>query len=185
MQYFLQNEGLSIRYMTEQDFPLMAKWLSDKRVLTYYGDPNQPFDLEKISKKYLPRVNGEIPIVPCIIEYNDMEIGFIQYYKITEQQLIDYGYNDHPLTLGIDQFIGEINFWNKGIGTVLVQSILQYLFKVKNAKRVILDPDISNRRAIRCYEKCGFKRVKELPNQSLLMECVEVRKAEAPCSSAY
>ena len=30
-------------------------------------------------------------------------------------------------------------------------------------KRVIMDPQRTNSRAIRCYEKCGFKKVRILP----------------------
>ncbi|GIN87692.1 N-acetyltransferase [Heyndrickxia sporothermodurans] len=173
MNYLLRNKNLAIRKMAELDFPLMTKWLSDKNVLKYYGDPDHPFDSEKVIKKYLPRVQGKISIIPCIIEYKQQEIGFIQYYLISNQQLNDYGYKNHKRTFGIDQFIGETDYWSKGIGTDLVQAILHFLFTKLKAERVILDPHLDNIRAIRCYEKCGFKKLKELPNQLLLMECVK------------
>ena len=33
---------------------------------------------------------------------------------------------------------------------------------MRRASKVILDPHIGNVRAIRCYEKCGFRKVKLL-----------------------
>jgi aminoglycoside 6'-N-acetyltransferase len=35
--------------------------------------------------------------------------------------------------------------------------LLRYLFQAKGARNAILDPHITNLRAIRCYEKCGFE----------------------------
>lgn len=63
----------------------------------------------------------------------------------------------------MDQFIGETDYWNKGIGTLLIHTMVNYLATQKSAARIIMDPQASNKRAIRCYEKCGFEKVKLLP----------------------
>ena len=68
---------------------------------------------------------------------------------------------------GVDQFIGEPEFWGKGIGTDFMKLVLSYLFNDKSANAVILDPHADNKRAIRCYEKVGFKIVKSLPKHEL------------------
>lgn len=64
---------------------------------------------------------------------------------------------------GMDQFIGEPSYWNKGIGTELVSLIADYLISVRKAEQVYMDPQLRNPRALRCYEKAGFKKVKLLP----------------------
>ncbi|MDO6782400.1 GNAT family N-acetyltransferase, partial [Marinovum sp. 1_MG-2023] len=46
---------------------------------------------------------------------------------------------------------------------LLVRSMVDYLLEKKRADRVIMDPQRTNSRAIRCYEKCGFKKVRILP----------------------
>ncbi|WP_309138169.1 GNAT family N-acetyltransferase [Priestia megaterium] len=33
----------------------------------------------------------------------------------------------------------------------------------KHSEKIVLDPQAWNQRAIACYEKCGFKKVKYLP----------------------
>jgi aminoglycoside 6'-N-acetyltransferase len=42
-----------------------------------------------------------------------------------------------------------------------------YLFESLDAQRVTIDPHVSNHRAVRCYEKAGFRKVRLLPRQEL------------------
>jgi aminoglycoside 6'-N-acetyltransferase len=74
-----------------------------------------------------------------------------------------YGYGPDGIIYGTDQLIGEVEYWNKGIGKVLVKAVVEHLVKTKQAEKVVMDPQEWNVRAIRCYEKCGFKKVKLLP----------------------
>ncbi|MDR0268418.1 GNAT family N-acetyltransferase [Paenibacillus sp.] len=64
---------------------------------------------------------------------------------------------------GMDQFIGEPDYWNRGIGTVLIQSMVKYLLVELKADRIVMDPQAWNTRAVRVYEKCGFIKKKLLP----------------------
>jgi len=41
------------------------------------------------------------------------------------------------------------------------------LFDVRQADSIYIDPATWNKRAIRCYEKCGFRYVKVLPAREL------------------
>ena len=45
--------------------------------------------------------------------------------------------------------------------------IFEFLRKKRNADAVILDPHKDNKRAIKCYEKAGFRIIKELPNHEM------------------
>ncbi len=53
--------------------------------------------------------------------------------------------------------IGERAFWGQGYGTDAMRVILRYAFNVLNLHRVTLDVFDYNQRALRSYEKCGFK----------------------------
>jgi RimJ/RimL family protein N-acetyltransferase len=53
--------------------------------------------------------------------------------------------------------IGEPEFWGKGYGTDAMKLILRYAFLELNLHRVSLDVFDYNPRAIRSYEKAGFK----------------------------
>ncbi len=41
---------------------------------------------------------------------------------------------------GTDRFIGETEYWNKGIGTLLVTSMGYYLIEYHKADRIVMDP---------------------------------------------
>src|SRR5207302_8394571 len=60
-------------------------------------------------------------------------------------------------TMGIDLFLGEERFLNRGIGTQVLQSFLQQMIEHHDPPYFIIDPDPENARAIRCYEKVGFR----------------------------
>lgn len=53
--------------------------------------------------------------------------------------------------------IGERDFWGKGYGTEAMKLILRYAFLELNLRRVTLNVFEYNERAIRSYEKAGFK----------------------------
>lgn len=148
--------------MIHTDYEIMAKWLSTPEVLEFYGDVNSPYTLEQVKGKYEPRVNGVVAVHPYIVELDKTPIGFMQHYKLAEKTQEEFGY---PRTLnvhGIDQFIGVPQYFNQGIGTVMITEFLNGLTRCIEADIVILDPAVSNARAIRCYEKCGFVKVKKV-----------------------
>ena len=53
--------------------------------------------------------------------------------------------------------IGERDFWGKGYGTDAMKLILRYAFLELNLRRVTLSVFEYNERAIRSYEKAGFR----------------------------
>jgi aminoglycoside 6'-N-acetyltransferase len=172
MPELISDADLSIRLMRDElaDYQVMAKWLSDARVLEFYEGRDQALSLEQIRSEYAPRIHGEEDVTPCLIILQSAPIGYIQFYLVGEESRNSYGLlADYDLesVYGIDQFIGEVSCWNRGLGTRSVSLLLRYLFQTKGARKAILDPHMTNLRAIRCYEKCGFRKVKILPAHEL------------------
>jgi len=58
--------------------------------------------------------------------------------------------------LGI--MIGETDCWGQGYGTASVLEILRIAFEKMNLNRIFLRVYQNNSRAIRVYEKCGFRK---------------------------
>jgi RimJ/RimL family protein N-acetyltransferase len=54
-------------------------------------------------------------------------------------------------------FIGDKNYWNKGYGTEALTLLLDYGFMALNLHNVFLKVYGYNKRAIKSYEKVGFK----------------------------
>lgn len=155
-----QQDQLLVREVEENDVPLLSKWLSDQRVLYFYEGRDQPYDEVKVRNEFLASTES---MVRCIVEWEKEPIGYLQLYMVDEDSRKKFGYLPEEPVWGMDQFIGEPAYWNRGIGTMLVQASLNYLVKEKGAQFVIMAPQIRNTRAIRCYEKCGFKKVQMLP----------------------
>jgi aminoglycoside 6'-N-acetyltransferase len=164
----IQKDEITIRQMQDNlhDYQLMAKWLTDEKVLEFYEGRDNPFPLERIIQEYTPRAMVNDLVVPCIFLYQDIPIGYLQYYFLTQDEKQNYGLGESGNICGIDLFIGETEYWNQGIGTKVISTLLNYLFELQVTK-IVVDPEVWNTRAIRCYEKCGFQKLKLLPEHEL------------------
>lgn len=175
MQKIIENEDITIRILEESDKSLLLSWLQDKRVLNFWEGQSAIFDLKRIEEDFFSQEDFEM--IRVIIEYKNKPIGYAQIYKLTEEMFEEYSYEtESKVVYALDQFIGIPEFWGKGIGTSFMKLMLNFLSSKKNAEAVILDPHKDNLRAIRCYEKVGFKIIKELPkhelHDGLLTDCV-------------
>ncbi|WP_243522722.1 GNAT family N-acetyltransferase [Bacillus pseudomycoides] len=161
-----QQGSLSIRYVTENDVKILSKWLTTPEVLQYYEGRDNPQSLEQVRKKFISYSISDVK--RCLVEYAGKPIGFIQIYPVDSKWKNLYGYVENQNIWGMDQFIGDIAYWNKGIGTELVKVAITYIIDVLEAEAIAMDPRTGNERAIRCYEKCGFQKVKKLKEHELL-----------------
>lgn len=152
---------ITVRNIEIEDERLLVKWLSDAVVLEYYEGRDNPHDLEMVRDHFY----GDDDEARCIFEYHEKPIGYIQFYQLDEEGKREYEIQDaqpNERIYGMDQFIGESEYWNKGIGEKLVKSMIHHLIHHEKADRIVMDPQTWNLRAIACYEKCGFKKVKVL-----------------------
>ncbi|MBC5795205.1 GNAT family N-acetyltransferase [Sphaerospermopsis sp. LEGE 00249] len=166
------KEEIKIRPMEnhKNDYLLMEKWRTDEKVLQFYGGRDEPYDLEKVIKTYKPRILGKESLIPRIFSYQNIDIGYLQYYelnKLPEHLSKMYSLQDTNNVYGIDLFIGETQYWNQGIGTKVLSLAIEYIFNTLQALKIVIDPNVKNHRAIRCYEKCGFVKIKLLPCHDL------------------
>lgn len=160
------QENIRVRTLTDNDMTILHKWLTDDRILEFYGGRDKKYSLEDIKKKYTESWKDEV--IRVIIEYNDIPIGYGQIYKMYDELYEDYHYQkSDEIVYGMDQFIGEPDYWSKGIGTKYTKLVFEYLKKERNADAIILDPHQDNKRAIRMYEKAGFRKIEDLPEHEL------------------
>lgn len=55
----VENE-ICIRTLIDDDFPLMLKWLTDERVLEFYGGRDKKYTLESLKKHYTEPWEDEV-----------------------------------------------------------------------------------------------------------------------------
>ena len=59
---------------------------------------------------------------------------------------------------GIDLFLGG-DFQGRGLGGEVVLTLARHLVHDRGHHRLVIDPATENERAIRCYERVGFRRI--------------------------
>ena len=170
---FLAKGDVALRPLTEEDAPLLLKWLRDPDNLEYWEGKSEVFTPSRIQEDFYT----EEPLLRrCIILYQDKPIGYLHVLRLDEEACEEYEY-PHPERegFGIDQFIGEVPYRDRKIGRAMIRMLLDHLVKEEGAQSVILDPHADNPRAIRCYEACGFRKIKFLPAHELhdgkLVDC--------------
>lgn len=159
---------ISFQPLTSDHIPLLRKWLREPHVAEFWQEPQ---DEEEFRKKFLHELQ-ERNVRSYIIDFDDQPVGYIQDYEASQ---VGGGWwpDAEPGTFGIDQFIGDPNFVNKGLGTKMIQAFVQRLFQNPSVIEIIADPDPKNGRAVRVYEKVGFKKmspIKTPGGEALLMK---------------
>lgn len=165
----ISSAELTIRRMsdTEVDYRVMTKWLTNPQLLEHYEGRDKQYNLEEVKKKYRPRVLGIEPVHSCIILYKEQPIGYIQFYELNQKQREEYKLVKNGRFYGIDMFIGETNYWNQGLGNLILKLLAGYLFEKEKVDLITIDPGLDNQRAIKSYEKAGFQKVRILKNHQL------------------
>ncbi len=135
---------LKFRPLTSDDFPLLLEWLSREHVKQWWdAGEDTP---EKIARNYGEEEEGLERFILVEAEGRaEKPIGYFQHYPATDG------------SIGIDQFIGEEDYVNRGIGTKAIGMFVEMIMREHKPASIILDPSPENKRAIRCYEKVGFR----------------------------
>lgn len=153
---------ITFRLVEETDFPLLHTWFKMPHVTEWWPVPQER---EAFFTHFLPRIRDGIRH-PYLVFYDDKPIGYIQWYVVDPAKSSWLP----PLpdnTVGIDQFIGDPMYLYKGIGQIMIKEFMQLLMTSESTasshspQAFIVDPDPTNRAAIRCYEKVGFKKLGE------------------------
>ena len=136
------------RPVTAGDLPMLEAWLAKPHMREWWGEPER--GMEEIRENI-----DSISVEPLIVELGGKPIAYLQSYDPHLEE--DHPYQDQPTgTLGVDLSIGEPDLLGLGHGSALLDQFVEELFE-EGVPRVIIDPDPSNGRAIRAYEKAGFR----------------------------
>lgn len=161
----LEHDDIALRTLEPEDATLLLKWLTDPAVLEWYEGRDHPYDAKLVQEDFYEENDQE---TLCLLLWKGRPIGYVQFYPLEDEERDLYGYADGPATIyGMDQFIGETEYWGQGIGTSAIAAITDYLFRERGADKLVMDPQVRNERALRVYEKNGFVRVKKLEQREL------------------
>jgi RimJ/RimL family protein N-acetyltransferase len=135
-----------LRLITEADLSECVGWLNDPEVTEFMETESGGHTL-KTARGWLAQFSDpDSGSRAWAIEADGRHIGNC---NLTTQEP---GQSAH---FGI--MIGDKTAWGKGYGTAATREALRIGFVEMGLHRIHLDTDARNLRAIRCYEKCGFR----------------------------
>src|SRR3982074_1211121 len=134
------------RPMTATDLPLIRRWLEPPHLARGWHDPAERVEL----------VSGDLDhpgMAQYIVASDAGPFGYLQCYNLSDWNT---GFGPQPSgARGLDQFIGEADMLGRGHGSAFIRAFTERLL-AKGTPRVVIDPDPTNARAIRAYERAGF-----------------------------
>jgi RimJ/RimL family protein N-acetyltransferase len=127
------------------------RWNRNSEYYRLLNPSSHPMQSSKAAAKWMEEEVGEMSVASYYFSIrtltDDKLIGELSL------DIVDWSGRDAFVGLGI----GEPEYWSKGYGTDVMNVLLRYAFTELNLKRVSLGVFEYNPRAIRSYEKAGFR----------------------------
>ena len=136
----LQYKNLTIRDAVAADAEQLTVWWNDGAVMAHAGSPN---GLGTTVEKVIAGLgNGRL-----ILEENERLIGEACYRKVGEG----------IAEIGIK--ICETDCQNRGLGRIILSMLISWLF-AQGFEKIVLDTNLTNKRAQHVYESLGFRKLR-------------------------
>jgi aminoglycoside 6'-N-acetyltransferase len=138
----LRGDRIVLREATEADIPRLLEILTAPEVAEWWPDEDEERMRERV-------VRGEPDTTTWAVCLGDEVMGLAQTWEEPDPQYRHGGIDLalHPAWQG------------QGLGTDTVRTAARHLFDDRGHHRITIDPAASNARAIRCYERVGFRPV--------------------------
>jgi RimJ/RimL family protein N-acetyltransferase len=140
---------ISFRPLVEDDFELLLQWLQRPHVKGWWNDGDDT--LEKVRQHYT-RNPDETRRFVLLHPDGRSPCGYFQYYIKPDG------------VIGVDQFLADAESLGKGLGSASISKFIQMIRESHSPSRIVTDPSPDNSRAIRCYEKVGFRHYETVQN---------------------
>ena len=144
------GKRVRLRAIERADIPNFVRWLNDPEVRQFiqmYAPLSQASE-EHWFEEHLSRKNDHVFCVEAHVGDEWVPLGNCGLHGID--------WKNSVAVFGI--VLGEKTHWGKGYGTDAARTMVHFAFDTLNLHRVELEVYDFNPRAMRCYEKVGFRR---------------------------
>ena len=144
----LEGTLVWLRAMEPEDLEDAYNWVNDRDVTLWLTSLRYPVS-RKAEQQWIDDASANsFGGVRLAIDSKDgKHIGGINLHRVNPE--------DRKAGLGI--MIGEKDHWSNGYGTDAIKTLLSFAFDEMNLHRVWLHVFADNARALKCYQKCGFR----------------------------
>jgi aminoglycoside 6'-N-acetyltransferase len=136
----LHGERVQLRPYDRSDLPVLVSIVNDPAVAQWWGTYDEAELHDELSSADLTAWTIVVDGTPA---------GVIEVHEQTDP---DYRHVALDIFLAPDQHGG-------GLGADALRTVLRHLFTAADHHRATIDPAVANERAIRTYERIGFKPV--------------------------
>ena len=127
------------------------RWYMNSEYQRLLNSSIQPMQSAKAALKWIEEESGEMS--PASYYFSIRTLAEDTLIGELELDVVNWSARDAFVAIGI----GETQYWSKGYGTDSMDVLLRFAFTEVNLKRVSLGVFEYNPRAIRSYEKAGFR----------------------------
>ena len=153
--------AVTIRRMTVEDLPTIARWLREPHVARWFV-PETTSDAEV--EKYLLRIEDLFSATTMgTVELDGWAVGFCQWYRWADYPAAGLLYGADSRDVGADYAIGETTVLGHGVGTALIGTLVAEVRQHYPRAGFLVAPDADNVASRRVLEKNGFKLVDVRP----------------------
>jgi RimJ/RimL family protein N-acetyltransferase len=139
---------VALRRPQPGDLPAVTRWYQDRDIARLTRYQARPMNAAEIERFFQSRMLAQDALAYSIVELPDWRlIGFTTFSSLDG----DNGSVMFHIT------IGERDSWGRGLGTEATELMLGHAFERLGLHRVGLSVFSYNLRAIRAYEKAGFR----------------------------
>lgn len=149
MRYFkkIVGERIYLSPINPEDIVQYVEWLNNFEIAKYLGHVKRILSIPA-EKEWLDNLgkNGNYTFA-IVDKEHDKLLGNIGLMNIDSV--------DSHAEMGV--FIGDEDYLSRGYGSEAIKLILDYGFNYLNLNNIMLKACAFNKRALKAYEKCGFK----------------------------
>lgn len=146
---------LTLRSMRIDDVALLERWDDDPDVAAALGGRGADW------YDWRAELGRDVAWRELLIAEEDgRPIGFVQLIDAVEEETHYWG-DPEPGTWAIDVWIGSPRDRSRGLGTDLMRAAIGRTFESHGAATIVVDPAVTNPRAIAFYRRLGFEPIGE------------------------
>lgn len=145
----MPEQKITLRDATIDDLELVRYWDTKPHVIA--SDPDEYWEWEKELVNPQPFWREQL-----IAELDEEPIGFLQIIDPFHEETHYWGKVEENLR-AIDIWIGEEKNLGKGYGTQMMKLAFERCFANPKVTAILIDPLVSNTRAIKFYKRLGFE----------------------------
>lgn len=156
------RQDITFTPVTVADLPLLAEWLALPHWRDWWDS-----DAETELGHIRDMTQGRDSTRPFLFHLDGKPVGYIQVWRIADarvepwRSLAPWVMDLPDDAVGVDLSIGPAELLSQGIGSRALSAFVA-LLRAEGHRTIVIDPDPANTRAVRAYEKAGFRPIPDL-----------------------